>query len=405
MADRLAINGFSACLLCVFLTACNGTDEAIFQRYLTRLNNVLDQTISLEHQAIPSSNTTKNTYKFKQALRLPDKKRLTPTLLNQDNAASIGILDFLSIKQCAVQRTIAEKNNHLGKVASTSQQLLNTIRFIQQSPACLEWLKQNDKMRLHAKLNTSYQHKQAVLPYLLWQAVINEQEYRDFWSIPLTLGDYPQQQLPKMVAALQALYFHAQQYLAQVPITAEQSESSIKQERQAPRQTTIKQTPAQQTTARTQTINKDVSVQPLDFEEALGILRHGDGGRLLKSYQQLSTQLEHANQLIIAALNQPFCHPQHSRPEAKILQTVVNKVFIGEIQRHANALNQRYQTIMPLVLRLEELLSAYESPDYRHWRLTRDKIFSHARSAPKRHILLLNRLYQQCGLRAGNQTN
>ena len=329
----------SFCLICVFLSACQAGYNDKLEDYLGRLENILNE------DRPPKKSISVGLIKF------PNKRDSQFQLSEQQQ--SIGILEFLSLDECKIQQTIAEKNNNLGKVASQSQQLLNSIAFISYSPACLALLKENGKNQLNKKLKDSLQIKKKQLPALLWQATLNEAEYRAFWKTANIDFSYPESLPPKQADAIKQLIKFTQNTLNFTEIDQ-------------------------------------------NLEDTLGVIRLGDGGQLFSAYAHLHHQLNIANEIVEKALNKPFCSAGRTNAKIKILNNMMTVFFIPEIQQLSNQLNMRYQAIMPHILQLEELHIETEHSNFRDWRIKRNQFFDLARNSTRKHVKLINQLYQQC---------
>ena len=333
---------------CTYLSACQAGYDNQLEDYLNRLENILkvDRTDIIKAQ---------NGVTLKSALpKIPSQRATQIELLTAE--ASIGILEFLSLDKCAIQQTIAEKNNNLGKVAAQSQQLLNSITFIQQAPACLEILKTEQLDQLQHKLQHSFETKTQQLPYLLWHASLNGAEYRSFWKTANIDYQYPLALPINQPLALKNLFEFSQDVL----------------------------------------LLKNPSI---NLEQTLGIIRQGDGGQLLAAYTHLLNQLQVANQLVQTALAKPFCqanNPNLTQPNIKILHNMVTSFFIPKIQRWSNDLNKRYEELIPSISKLDALYENIEHPKIKQWRKQRNQLFQQARSATKNHVKMINQLYQQC---------
>ncbi|CAM4406004.1 DUF3080 family protein [Vibrio agarivorans] len=103
-----------------FLLGCESEQKAMYERYSTRLGNVLD--ISLGD--MPDT----------EAVTLED----TRDLLRSPTAITIGLLDSYSLRKCGLFQLIADKNSILGKVADPFREFDYQVQFIQQAQRCIE---------------------------------------------------------------------------------------------------------------------------------------------------------------------------------------------------------------------------------------------------------------------------
>jgi len=330
-----------ALLIAGVLAACaRGGREAMLEDYLQRLGR------SVSQRPVPST--------FIGAAGLPK-------LYDDDwerDAPVIGLLDFMRLQDCALQRVVAERNNSLGRFAPPSRRLLNTVDFLRLAPACIAALSAAGETALAAQLAAAVQFKQTHLPRLLWQAMLGSTASREFWRQPATLGDYPTQTGAELIVALESLSRLASAWLA-----------------------------------------GDYRHGGEALESELRSIAGGDGGDLLYALGRLSDTLARGDQLLAATRAAgPLCYFGRSNQRGDILFNVVRRYFIGEVQRWAAALNQRYYALWPALHHLEELLAAGEPAGYRRWREQRDLAIEHFRLAPRRHVEALHPLLSQCGL-------
>lgn len=328
-------------LLSTALLACGqGGRETMLEDYLQRLGR------SVSQPAAPPA--------FVRALGLP---RLYDDAWT-NSAPTIGLLEFMRLQACAVQGVIARRNSSLGRQAPPSQRLLNTIDFLRLAPVCIDALTAAGDDELAARLASAVQFKQEHLPRALWQAMLGSQEARAFWRQPPALADYPARTGAGPVVALESLTQLAQAWLA-----------------------------------------GDYGRDGGELEPLLQIVAGGDGGQLLYALGTLSDALARGDHMLVAARAAgPLCYFGRSNPRGEILFNVVRLYFIGEVQRWAAQLNQRYYALWPALQRLETLLAAGEPASYRQWRQQRDHDIERFRLAPRRHVEALHPLLAQCGL-------
>lgn len=332
-------------LIFVSLSACEQNTHPA-KRYTERLASVL----KLELPDLPADT---------KAPKFPPTAQLE---LWQNKADALSIREFLSLRQCKLHQALAERNSQLGKVAPSSQLLFNDLDILNYGKPCLE--KTQDK-RLADKLTSYLENKEAILLHRAWHALLTQEEQRQFWRLQTAHNNYPDTLNADTVEPLTALARFV---------------SSIS--------------------------NGERRFDQSDYEsieQQLGALRFGDGGQLLNEFFVLQYQLAQANRLVLQRLTSPLCLNDHTTPQAKHLQSVVNKFFIQEVQALSVKLEQRYQQLMPHYLDFEQPLLPHANDHYKQWQKQRDKVFSDGRNAAKKHVELLQKLYQQCGLVAGNQ--
>jgi hypothetical protein len=186
------------------------------------------------------------------------------------------------------------------------------------------------------------------------RSVFEGTEYREFWKMPLALNDYPAADL------------------------SGESERAL----------------IQVVGLREAWLNGRVSEGRSEFESLLFLISTGDGGALLKAYQLLLRKLHDLNALLNQVLGaRNLCEPV--RPYSReILQNVVQKFFVGDVQIWAAALNKRQYALQAALEELEPAFESVLSDEYRSWAKQRDALFSEARHAIKMHVqkvqILLN---------------
>lgn len=334
------------CLLaCISLSACEKNIHPA-ERYTERLASVL----KLE---APETAADIKVQKFPSSAKLA---------LQIDDADTLSIREFLSLRQCQLHQALAERNSQLGKVAPSSQLLFNDLDILNNGKPCLE--KIQDK-KLAAKLASYLENKETFLLYRAWHALLAQEEHRQFWRVQTARNNYPD--------TLDADASEELKSLARFVDSINNGKRNFDQKNYE------------------------------SIEQQLGKLRFGDGGQLLNEFFTLQHQLLRANALVEQRLRTPLCLNGDTTPQAKHLQSVINKFFIQEVQVLSVKLEQRYQQLMPHYLNFERPLLPYANGDYLHWQQQREKVFSNGRSATKKHVELLQKLYQQCGLLAGNQ--
>jgi hypothetical protein len=137
-------------------------------------------------------------------------------------------------------------------------------------------------------------------------------------------------------------------------------------------------------------------------ERYLGHLRAGDGGRLLGEYQHLINGLAKANSVIQQRLDSPLCLSATPTQNARYFANVINTRFIKHVQKHSVRLGQRAEKLLSAYYTLEKPLLDYAAKDYQMWAQKRDAVIQEGQSATLQHVRLIQKLYQQCGLRAGD---
>ncbi|MFT6406604.1 MAG: hypothetical protein ACJAQ6_000014 [Arenicella sp.] len=311
--------------------------------YLGRLENVLDR------KAIEAVDEAISGFPKARQLQL------------QSTSAELSIREFLSLRECRLHSTIAHRNSQLGKVATASQKLFSDLAILHLGPQCVERL---GKVELASKLQRFLTQKEQNLHSLLWSALLGQTEHASFWHDRRNNKHYPLELSIDVSSDIIGL----EKFVARV-INGERFFSS-------------------QVTDR--------------VERHLGRLRAGDGGRLLGEYRRLAAGLNKANSVVQQRLDAPLCLSSGPTQKAGYLANVVNTRFIEYVQRHSVRLDQRAEKLLDVFYRLERPLLNHATNHYKAWAQQRDATIREGQSATLNHVLLLQNLYKQCGLIAGD---
>ncbi|WOJ92077.1 DUF3080 family protein [Congregibacter variabilis] len=265
-------------------------------------------------------------------------------------------LDFLRLRGCSLQQTVAKRNSSLGRVAPPSQRLLMELAFLREAPACIDTLLTDGREELASVIKESAVLKRSQLPALIFNATLGNREYRDFWRTVQAQEDYPAQTSSLVITALEQITADATRWLA-----------------------------------------GDYQVDETRFELALADIAQGDGGELLDALSRQRAYLDAANALIDRRIAKgPLCTDNTRGKAAPILRTVIGKFFVERIQVRAAELNKRYYQLSEPVTQLESLLSAVLTRDYQSWQENRKTKLSRDIAAPRHHVNQLQQLLGTC---------
>lgn len=333
----------------LWLVACGGDPrQAELADYSDRLARVVEQDAGTEPQVSP--------------LNYPERRSLQDPDLGDD---SINLLDFLNLGECQLQQSLARRNSSLGKLGSTSQDLLYQLEFLQHAPACIRLLEDQQQDKLAQQLAAVMANKQAQLARHMWQAILGAKEFGLFWQAPQALNDYPAQTGSDLTNALENLQRMSRRWL-----------------------------------------DGDLSANSSELEDALSTIRSGDGGSLFRALALQDAWLSQANtQLQLRRKERPLCYPGRDNTQGKILFNVMQKFWLQQLQPWSAQLNQRAYELLPAVRALEETLANGEPASYTNWREQRDRQFDHLLLAPRRHVGAIRPLLEQCGLAPGQDTS
>lgn len=312
--------------------------DAELQNYVTRLSRPLAGVV-----AVP------------EAVAAPAPPRAEALRLDIEGSAVDG-LDFLELKGCALQTTIARRNSSLGRVAPPSQRLLLDLAFLREAPACIDAQAARGNAELAGLLREAAELKRTQLPALIFNATLAGPEYRDFWRARSVDGRYPENTGSTVITALEHVDEAARRWL-----------------------------------------EGDYAADDRRFELALGDIARGDGGELMEVLGRQRAWLAAANGMIATALEPgPLCAFGQTPRAAPILRTVVQKYFIGEVQRRAAAVSQRDRQLLPPLLALEQRLRSVLPEPYTVWRRARSAFLDKGRDAPALHVGRLQSLLGSC---------
>jgi hypothetical protein len=329
-------------LTALLLVACGaGPTESRLQDYQARLQRTLQ--LELEAPSPPG------------LPRFPRPREL----LAASAQDTIGLIELWSLRDCALHGLIAQKNSSLGRVALPSTQLFHELDFLRLLPACLQQLNASGNEALALQLSQVGTAKREDLPNIIWQALLGGQEYREYWNTPQQLPDYTAGMGAPGRSAAQALTRLAGAWLS----------GNYELDRGA-------------------------------VEEHLKQLGAGAGGALYKSLLLQQLYLDNLDAAMRVRLQvRPICYSAGD-DTAPILDNVVRKYFIGEVQPWSVQL-QRGAQQLHAVQSLEALLAPGEPEPFKVWRTRRNALIDAALGAPKRHVESLLPLLEQCGLAPG----
>jgi Protein of unknown function (DUF3080) len=271
-------------------------------------------------------------------------------------ASKLDTLDFLALSGCDIQVTIGKRNSSLGRMARASQRLLLDLEYLRLAPACSAYLREQGENMLADTLDQAWELKRRHLPAMIFNATLGSEEYRKFWKRPALPGNYPANTGSAVITALGAINNHARRWLT-----------------------------------------GDFLANNREFETLLGEVARGDGGALLQALAGQAAWLASANQLLQQRLAQgPLCSPGRRPAASDILENVIRKYFIGDIQPWSAAVGRRYHELLSPIAELEQLLGATLPPPYRNWQIARNAQLTTMVQAPRLHVEQLQLIRQPC---------
>lgn len=309
--------------------------EAEFDDYISRLERVLEQ----ERKA--PTGIVKTRYPAQRSVHI------------EVPAINIDLFEYLKLGECEIQGVIADKNSSLGRMAEASIVLQQDINFLLLAEQCIARLEDQD---LVATLTSAALQKRLALKAILWNAIFAGPEYRALWNESQV--EYPYQPESRLQGALSVVQTQVLHVLD----------------------------------------GRLAAFDAEQFEAALQILRTGEAGALLGSWQLAKRELEVATSLLIERQERrPLCFKDMRNSKAEFFRNVVVEKFVGGLQKNLAVINQRYYDVMPPVQALEAQFTEVETETYRQYRLARDAEFELALAAVKAHVDAIQPLMVQCG--------
>lgn len=344
------------CVTLLVLPACTDQQslESSMENYRYRLANVFQ----IEFQSLPSPPLLPQ-YPSRRDLQLP----LQPIAVN--------LLEFLRLSRCDLQRLIGKRNSSLGRVMADSQKLIYHQRFISLAEICIRQLRELNNESLAAKVESARHIKVADTPAAVWNASFASQEFQELFSVaasPLTLPE-AQQDAAVLVGAIETL-------------------------------------------GRLLALSSVLDSGELEAQYAV-IGSDKYLGRLLRSQWQLSHELDSLSDQIEQTLAaRPMCLKPQPTAQAKVMQRVFLRFYIGEIQPYISGVYRQGRDFNVLIEALlntmfRERNIAQPEPFAAYWRQSwsehnPESIWSRFNVSVQRHTQLWQNVLEQCGLRPGH---
>ena len=260
--------------------------EDVLLDYSERVHNALELDAPSDYQhSLP-------TYPRRRDLRL------------EQSDLRIGLLDFVSLDRCGLEKLVAERNSALGKVMPASQQLLYEHRLLSLARDCADTLRAraDPDVDLLKTLDEVVATKEGDLPHFYWNAIFASPEMADHLSLAVSL--LPVEATISAHDQLEALY-----YLRDVRAGLGHSSTEF-----------------------TSKI----------LEDHFFTLNNGHyGGRLLLSMDELAHHLQRvADALDERQLARPPCPQGLPTPRAEVLNTIFLKFYLGTVQPYMARVHQ-----------------------------------------------------------------
>ena len=283
-----------------------------------------------------------------------------PPVINElpgkEDADTLTLIDFLALSGCKLQANIAKRNTTMGRNASVSQRLIFDLEFIRLAPACIDKLRSDEDHEIADLLEASLVSRTESLVHTLARGVLGGSEWREFWRIPDSLGEYPLQSSGDAAQSLWELSQRVKRFL-----------------------------------------NGTWSPSDENLEPLLAKVRVNAGGQLLRAAMIQARGLTKANRILRQASEAGMYCSQGKLSEAgTISKTVVAKYFAGDVQAWSAAVAQRHYEINSPIIEMEAALTTALSDDYLSWAAARDLQLGALFSAPRQHVSIIQAALDNC---------
>lgn len=248
--------------------------------------------------------------------------------------ASIGLIDFLRLSRCGLQRLVGARNSSLGLMQKDSTALFYHVRFVALADECLRAnLVPQDLIQ---PLQAVAEQKRRELPRHMWNAAFASQEFASLMSSYGGESPSDNSQIPASIEEALSRLGVIHKKMAGLVISA--------RGRQQPK-------------------DEWVDIQR-DYEQALQVLSSTNYiGVLLHQRKQISSAM---NQLRAKFTSQAFCSVGKNgqvlmaSDKKNALKYVFSTYYIDQLQRRAAYISQQYEEWEVV---LNSLLLAVEAPD------------------------------------------
>ena len=287
---KTVLIAFSTMLL---LSSCDpfAAPQSLMDEYLVRLARVLEVAPEQAEKPVPAIWP-----------RIRERRVSVPEI-------DINMLEFLDLYVCDLQVVVGERNAILGKVMQPLNQLRYSLRFIKEAEICI---KHTDDKALQQTLNQVAGQKRQQLPAAIWQASWASDEMASLFS-----------HTAKPLAIDKAIGNSQQQ--AEDFVYLQQTSQAL--------------------------LNQPTDLPLKRWGEIQQRWQYQDDlGALIKAARQLTQMLNAGSDLLTKRLeDKPICYQSKANPQAKRLEGVFFKVYIGHVQPYIAAVSQHRQVLLPAV--------------------------------------------------------
>lgn len=290
---------------------------------------------------------------------LPSERQLTLAI---GSHGDIGLLELLQLGDCQLGEVIARRNSSLGKVAGVSQQLHSARDFIQAAPDCIR-IRQRDNPELAGQLQQALTSYQQQWRRYWWNAWVAGPEWRGFAS----LGAAHRAATGEGIwsASLQALDYALGQ--------------------------------------RQRWQDGQLDYGSGEMEQSLQTLLQGQAlGRWQRTQAEQTAALYRINQMLEQRLQQrPLCPAGRKTPTADILQNVLIRFYVGELQPQLSATDRYGLAVLERLAQLWPQSEGEPPTVWADWLAALQAQRQQLLAASREHVVISNRWLSGCGMAPG----
>lgn len=333
------------CLL--VLAGCDpfGAPDDMMEEYVERVARVLD--LPPEFSDLPA---------VESLPRPRDRTLVIPT-------TELGMLDFLSLYGCELQRVVGEKTSIMGRVMQPLNRLRYEVRFIEAARECLPSI-ENDEFA--SDLQKAIESKQKSLPLAVWNATWGVEEVESLFTLAK----------------------------GRLPVESRAGADLTNDLRRL-----------NQTVAALNTGNLDQDLEYLGAVHQRWLSEH-KAGQLINSARLLIARLADGTALMTKRLDStPLCLGGQPNEQARIVQSMFFSVYIEKIQPYlASVRRHRDALVAPLTelarQQREVMPASFESYYQGTLSMTaKDGLWQRLDREVQQHTEAWQALLEQCGMR------
>ncbi|AOY90207.1 hypothetical protein BKP64_08145 [Marinobacter salinus] len=338
-------------LAMMILTGCNPFSEArpMMDEYVERVARVLE----IEPRFSDPAPVSRIPRRRERVLPIPELE--------------MGMLDFLSLYGCELQRVVGEKNSVMGKFMQPLNRLRYEVDFINAARECLPEVEDEE---LTEALESAIKSKRESLPIAIWNATWGVEEVESLFT--LAKGAYPVAPEGNPVSDL--------------VIELRQLNNAV---------------------ATLLGGNLDTSLTFAGNVHQRWQAEHR-AGQLLNSASLLTARLNDATALIRQRVEgRPLCLNEKPNSQSDIVQSMFFSIYIEKIQPYMSEVQQARAALIEPLATLAEIQEQTMPAVFEPWfgrhlsRTARGSLWRELDEAMMRHTRNWQKLLEHCGLRPG----